>query len=198
MPVSRALLFKDVTLISDDSESESEEVDKEVDDGDLSMDELLGDTPKPVSKGAVTPKEQLQDIEWVFWICPKNRGGYWKPFSEFPQRVRALFESKFNADYLTKPRHVENYARMLRNQSNYLDRNRCVGNLTYNNQNTLNKWTKTNNDKEKTCNTCFNCHRFCARVVKTGTGIQLGFYPLPYSARLGSIWTDVQYWARNK
>jgi hypothetical protein len=194
--VSQALLFKDRSLSVDDVEVDSERSDDDALVDELSMDQLPTAALRPTLHETVLESHGLQHIDWVFWISQPDKG-YWKPLSEFPRTTRTRFVDKFNTDYLAKPTHITLYARMLRLQHRRLHSDQCVGNVTHASRNMPSTWNKTGPGKEITCDTCFGRRRFCARLVSTRLGIQLGFYPLPLLARKGVMWSELRYWVRD-
>jgi hypothetical protein len=196
--VSQALLFRNRSLYANDVEIEPEHLDDDALVDELSMDELMAPAIRPALRKNVAKLSQLEDIDWFFWVAGEDNGSHWKSLSEFPRHTRARFVNKFNTDYLTKPAHFESYARLLRNRHKRLHSHRCVGNVTYANRNMPSTWNKTGPGMGNTCDTCSARGRFCARLVRTTSGIQLGFYPLPSSSRLGVNWTDLRYWVRDR
>ncbi|KAJ4337124.1 hypothetical protein N0V95_008420 [Ascochyta clinopodiicola] len=149
---SQALLWRDVTESSEDSEPEPHNGIEEVPIDESSEDELSQDKPKPakpVPRARRSPKKYSEHIDWVFWV-QAGEVGHWKPFTAFPVSVRTSFKLKFDTDYLTKSYHIKHYIRMLRNRDKFLTRDICVGNTTYNTRSKPSKWTKTGGDKQKT------------------------------------------------
>lgn len=208
-----------MTESSEDSATGLENRAVDTQDDETSEDELLHDTPRPAkptpkpkpkpkarskpkvkAKSSSTPRllqaptSHPEHIDWVFRIHA-DEVGYWRPLSDFPPNIRTSFVSKFSADFLTKPRHIKQYASMLRNRETYLTRDLCVGNVTYWGRNEPSKWTKTGGDKELTCDTCINRGRLCARIVMVGSDVKLVFYPLPESSRADVAWNELRYWA---
>jgi hypothetical protein len=164
----------------------------------LSKPAVAPKSPRRVSKNTTLPTVRLEPIDWVFWIQVDDRVGYWRPLSEFPRATQILLKRKFRKDFLQKSYHVNYYARMLRNRSNYLHRDMCVGNITYANRNEPSKRKKALGDKEKTCDTCSNTGRFCARMVKVENVVKLGFFPALDARREATGWDDLRYWAGGK
>ena len=204
-----------MTESSEESNTGPENMAGDIPDDELSDDELLHDTPRPrrpaeparpapqrsparPTKSARSKRpvstEQLQHIDWAFWI-PVGDIGFWRPLSDFPPSTRTSIVHKFNSDYLSKQYHIDHYACMLRNREARLARDQCVGNFTYENRNKLIRRKNANGDKERTCDLCSNNGRFCARIVKVGTEIKLGFYPLPEGMRSKAKWDEIRYWA---
>jgi hypothetical protein len=200
-----------MTESSEDSATGLDNSTVDTPDDETSEDELSREPPTPAkptprsnprakAKSSSTPRllqaptSHPEHIDWVFWIHT-DEVGYWRPLSDFPPNIRTSLVSKFNADFLVKSRHIERYTRMLRNREIQLTRDLCVGNVTYWGRNKPNKWTRTGGDKELTCDTCINRGRFCARVVRVGSDVKLGFYPLPESMRKEVTWNEVRYWA---
>jgi hypothetical protein len=164
---------------------------------ELAMDELIVDHMRSTLPQTITKANKSEKIDWVFWVAQVNKGGRWRALSDFPQHTRARFVSKSNTDSLTKPAHAELYALMLRNREKRLNSNKCVGYVTYTRRNTSCTWNNPDAGMGNTCDTCFNRGRFCAKIVSTTSGTQLGFYPLPQPARVGSTWSDLRYWVQD-
>ncbi|KAF9697360.1 hypothetical protein EKO04_004634 [Ascochyta lentis] len=217
--LSQALLWRDFSLLAEDSSPERQLSNGEAPIDELSGDELQLDAPKPTKpapskkqtpakpgrkaksakparRARPTPPTPLEHIDWVFWI-QADEVGYWKPLSEFPCPVAISFERNFNTEFLSKPHHIKYYLRMLKSRARVLGRDICVGNATYGNRNTPSKWRRTGGDREKTCDTCFKRGRFCARLVRSGRGVQLGVYPLPGAERMDLGCEAMRYWARD-
>ncbi|KAF1932796.1 uncharacterized protein M421DRAFT_1383 [Didymella exigua CBS 183.55] len=164
----------------------------------LSQPVVVSNAAEPASETTTDQVAQLPPVEWVFWVQVSEEVGYWRLFSEFPNTAQVLFKCKFSTDYLQKPGHVADYARMLRSRETYRYRDVCVGNVTYWRRNEPSKRKIAEGNKEMTCDTCLNTGRFCARMVKVDGVVKLGFFPVPDAARNGVGWEKLYYWAGEK
>lgn len=133
-------------------------------------------------------------IDWAFWIQEDNEIGFWRPLSDFPSATQVQFKLKFDADFLQTPRHMRLWAAMLKNCDNYLNRDICVGNTTYRGRKTPSKWTIAGGNKERTCDTCLRAKRFCARMVKVGEVVRLGFFPAAIDEKPTVDWQSIHRW----
>lgn len=157
----------------------------------------LARTPKSmrrVSKHARRPVVRIKPIEWVFWIQVSDEVGYWRSLSDFSSATRIQFQRKFDTDFLQTPRHIRLWRVMLSNRDKYLDRDMCVGNVTYWSRNEPSKWEKAQGDKEKTCDTCFNAGRLCAKMVKVGDVVKLAFFPALDAGNTEVDWRKIHHW----
>ncbi|KAF3050193.1 hypothetical protein E8E11_006961 [Didymella keratinophila] len=141
---------------------------------------------------------QIQTIEWVFWIQVSDGVGYWRPLADFPNATQTQFKRKFDMDFVQTPRHIKLWMTMLSKREKYLDRDMCVGNVTYWGRNEPSKWKKALGDKEKTCDTCFKAGRFCARMVKVGDVVKLGFFPTLDAEKTAVNWRKIRHWIGEK
>ena len=153
---------------------------------------------RPAPKVLAAQIAHLDLIDWVFWIQADDEVGYWRPLSDFPNATKVQIKRKFDTDFLQTPRHIRLWRAMLSNQDKYLDRDMCVGNVTYWSRNKPSKWKKAQGDKEKTCDTCFNAGRFCARMVKVGDVVKLGFFPALDVGNTAVGWRKIRHWVRER
>jgi hypothetical protein len=159
--------------------------------------------PRPTIRAleSTSPASQFahqSPIDWAFWIQVSNEIGYWRPLPDFPSAKQVQFKRKFDTDFLQTPRHIRLWMQMLRNRETYLDRDICVGNMAYWGRNEPSKWSKARGDKEKTCDTCFRAGRFCARMVKVGDVVMLGFFPALDAGETAVDWRKIRHWSGEK
>jgi hypothetical protein len=156
---------------------------------EVPADSLISMIVVPTS-GPVRPITSLRIGVWAPDIHG-NGAWAWIPLCG---RIGEALHTKFMKLYVTEDRRKTDYGYFANQTARYIQRGRCVNNVTYHGRSITMTYTKANEDKQMACDFCIRIKRLCVKLVADLAGPKLCIFPLPEPYRHGMSWDSMGFW----